>query len=90
MIPLVQEGLQAAALFAAATLLVGPGAAVAFYFFLREAAYLDIVEKPHESLEARKKRYRSQTLPHKIEWTVKQVQEPWKRTLSLGRRQAAS
>ncbi|GAQ83752.1 hypothetical protein KFL_001600220 [Klebsormidium nitens] len=90
MIPLVQEGLQAAALFAAATLVVGPGAAVAFYFFWREAQYLDIVEKPHESLEDRKERYRSQTLPHKVKWTVRQVQEPWKRTLSLGRRQPAS
>lgn len=86
MIPLAQEGLTAAALFAVATLAVGPGAAVAFYFFWREAAYLDIVEKPHESLADRKERLRSLTLPHKLGWTVRQVQEPWVRTLSLGRR----
>eukprot|EP00243_Klebsormidium_subtile_P014167 TRINITY_DN9906_c0_g5_i3.p1 TRINITY_DN9906_c0_g5~~TRINITY_DN9906_c0_g5_i3.p1 ORF type:complete len:441 (+),score=128.73 TRINITY_DN9906_c0_g5_i3:190-1512(+) len=84
MIPVAQEGLKAAAVFAVATLAVGPGAAVAFYFFWREAAYLDVLEAPRVRLH-------SLSLPRKLEWTVRQVLNQWIEQTSLaGRRRAAS
>lgn len=39
MIPLAQEGIRAATLFVLMTILTGPGAAVAFYFWWREGKY---------------------------------------------------